>query len=48
MQNIFLIKYCKLCKIKLKSDKPWYFKNDRVFCSQYCRQNYDKLINILQ
>ena len=33
-------KICKYCNIDLKSNTNWYYCNDNVFCSKFCRKNY--------
>lgn len=38
-------RYCFLCKNKLYTNSNWYFRNDKVYCSNMCRvQMADKEI----
>ena len=42
-------KKCAYCSKTLQSNTNWYFENDNIFCSKFCRKIYkhenDKNIN---
>lgn len=33
-------KKCKNCNINLRININWYYANDNVFCSKFCRKSY--------
>ena len=47
---MFKSKICSTCKIILDINHNWYYKNDRVYCSNKCRKKSNKynikLVNI--
>lgn len=38
-------KICTNCKLVLKVNNFWYFGYDKIFCSEKCRNDYEKIMD---